>query len=66
MLLQDVLTALQSRGVLEVFLEVRQSNRAAQALYRDRGFRVAGMRRAYYRRPVEDALVLRRVFQDGA
>ena len=65
-LLQESLALLRARGVLEVFLEVRQSNRAAQALYRAWGFRVAGMRRAYYRRPVEDALVLRRVLQEGA
>ena len=65
MLLQ-VLGILEGMGVAEVFLEVRQSNHAAQALYRDLGFRIAGMRRAYYRRPVEDALVLRRAFKESA
>jgi [ribosomal protein S18]-alanine N-acetyltransferase len=43
-----------------VFLEVRESNGAARALYASRGFEIAGRRSKYYRKPVEDALVLRR------
>ena len=59
-LLREAVAWLADRGVAEVYLEVRESNRTAQALYRAHGFHPAGMRRAYYRRPVEDALVLRR------
>jgi ribosomal-protein-alanine N-acetyltransferase len=58
-LLDAVLDGLLARGVAEVYLEVRVSNQAAQALYLSRGFQVAGMRRAYYRKPTEDALLLR-------
>jgi len=58
-LLEAGLAAVQSRGGTEIFLEVRASNTVAQALYRSRGFRVSGRRRGYYRRPEEDALVLR-------
>lgn len=58
-LLESLLDGLVARGVQEVFLEVRASNQAAQALYLNRGFQVAGMRPAYYRKPTEDALVLR-------
>ena len=47
------------RGVEEVFLEVRESNHAAQALYLRHGFRPVGQRPHYYRNPLEDALVLR-------
>jgi ribosomal-protein-alanine N-acetyltransferase len=43
-----------------MFLEVRESNSAARALYASRGFLAVGRRRGYYRSPVEDALVLRR------
>ncbi len=43
----------------EVFLEVRESNSAARALYESAGFRVAGRRRAYYEGPTEDAIVMR-------
>ena len=58
-LLDQAMDLLRRRGAREVFLEVRVSNEAARRLYEARGFRVAGMRRAYYRRPTEDALVLR-------
>ena len=51
--------ALRHRKVDEVFLEVRESNRSAQALYLSHGFRAVGQRAAYYRNPREDALVLR-------
>jgi ribosomal-protein-alanine N-acetyltransferase len=37
---------------------VRSSNAAAIALYRRHGFSQAGIRRAYYSAPVEDALLL--------
>lgn len=47
-------------GVRTVYLEVRESNVAAQALYAAHGFVQAGRRRGYYRKPDEDALVLRR------
>ncbi|HEY8104782.1 MAG TPA: ribosomal protein S18-alanine N-acetyltransferase, partial [Gemmatimonadales bacterium] len=59
-LLDAGLTVLRQRAVEEVFLEVRVSNAAAQALYHGAGFEEVGRRRAYYRNPVEDALVLRR------
>ena len=48
-------------GVRTLFLEVRESNVAAQGLYRSRGFEAVGRRRGYYRQPSEDALVLKRV-----
>jgi ribosomal-protein-alanine N-acetyltransferase len=52
------LTTLRKRRVEEVYLEVRESNRSAQALYLSSGFRPVGQRAAYYRNPKEDALVL--------
>lgn len=59
-LLDEALDVARSRGVSAVYLEVRDSNAAARALYASRGFEEVGRRRRYYRRPVEDALVLRR------
>ena len=58
-LIDGLLLGLRSRKVREVYLEVRESNGPARALYKEKGFLVAGMRRAYYRYPTEDALVLR-------
>jgi [ribosomal protein S18]-alanine N-acetyltransferase len=53
------LVAFRRRKVDEVFLEVRESNISAQALYIGHGFRPVGQRASYYRNPREDALVLR-------
>ena len=44
----------------DILLEVRASNSPALALYRSLGFIVDGRRKAYYHRPVEDAILLRR------
>jgi len=57
-LLRAGLNYLGKRRVEEVFLEVRESNQSAQALYLSTGFRPVGQRAAYYRNPKEDALVL--------
>lgn len=57
-LLAEVLAVGQRVGAPKTFLEVRSSNGAAVALYREAGFQVAQVRRAYYSNPVEDALVL--------
>ena len=62
-MLDAVLIELVGRGVRMAFLEVRESNDAARALYQSRGFSEIGRRRAYYRRPVEDALVMRKVLE---
>jgi ribosomal-protein-alanine N-acetyltransferase len=62
-MLDAVLIALGGRGVRTAFLEVRESNRAARALYGSRGFTEIGRRVRYYRRPVEDALVMRRILE---
>ena len=49
----------------EVYLEVRDSNERARQLYGSRGFEEVGRRREYYRRPAEDAIVLRRTLMAG-
>jgi ribosomal-protein-alanine N-acetyltransferase len=53
------LAAFQRSRMEEVFLEVRESNTSARALYARHGFRPVGQRSSYYRNPKEDALVLR-------
>lgn len=58
-LLDAALEEARRHGTEEVFLEVRSSNARARQLYESRGFAEVGKRRKYYRRPVEDAIILR-------
>lgn len=58
-LVEAALGRVRRRGARECFLEVRESNLVAQALYRSLGFAPVGRRRGYYARPTEDALVMR-------
>jgi len=58
-LVEAIVGALTARGVRQVYLEVRESNAPARALYASFGFKEVGRRKGYYRRPVEDAMVLR-------
>jgi [ribosomal protein S18]-alanine N-acetyltransferase len=60
LLLDQALSEAAERGVSAVYLEVRESNMSARALYESRSFANVGRRKRYYRSPVEDALLLRR------
>lgn len=56
-LLQALCAWCRASGVRTLFLEVRAGHYAL-AWYQRQGFVVVGTRRAYYRDPVEDALVM--------
>ncbi|MBZ5507459.1 MAG: ribosomal protein S18-alanine N-acetyltransferase [Acidobacteriia bacterium] len=58
-LLGEFLDLVRQRGSKTVFLEVRESNLAARALYGKWAFLEVGRRKMYYQDPVEDALVLK-------
>ncbi len=49
---------LQASGVERVLVEVRSANVPARSLYEHYGFTVIGLRRKYYRKPSDDAVVL--------
>lgn len=62
-LLEHLADSSREHGAVQMFLEVRDSNRVARALYAGHGFAAIGQRRAYYpdadgRR--EDAVVMQR------
>jgi [ribosomal protein S18]-alanine N-acetyltransferase len=58
-LLGELISELKNREFTTLWLEVRASNRKAQKFYLKNGFIKAGVRRFYYRNPVEDAFVLK-------
>ena len=60
LLLDAAMLEAYAEGSLVMFLEVRASNEVAKGMYARRGFHEVGRRKAYYRNPDEDALVLRR------
>ncbi len=57
-LLAEAVARLAAAGATTVWLEVRPSNLAARRMYQAAGFVATGVRRGYYRRPTEDALIL--------
>jgi ribosomal-protein-alanine N-acetyltransferase len=64
-LLAHVLREGARLGAARASLEVRRSNEPARLLYQRFGFSVAGIRRGYYTKPVEDAIILSREGLDG-
>ena len=48
----------RGRGLESLFLEVREQNAPARALYRAYGFREVGIRRAYYKKPDDNAVIM--------
>ena len=65
-LLNFVVTLAGKEGVKEMFLEVRESNQKAAALYEKTGFKLKGRRKDYYRNPPEDALIYCKVLPPAA
>ena len=59
-LVNALASAAGERQMSRIFLEVRESNYAARALYEKCGFTVHGCRRSYYRSPIEDAVLYAR------
>lgn len=53
-----LLKALLNAAPASIFLEVRESNTAARALYRKLGFVEVGIRTSYYKDPSESAVVM--------
>jgi ribosomal-protein-alanine N-acetyltransferase len=58
-LLQNILKILDHTTVRFFFLEVRASNDPAINLYRAMGFSEYALRRSYYEKPTEDAILMR-------
>jgi len=57
-LLSTMIHGARERGFKRVTLEVRKSNSVAQQLYRSLGFELNGVRKGYYSKDREDALLM--------
>jgi ribosomal-protein-alanine N-acetyltransferase len=57
-LLTHTLRQTFDEGAMTSFLEVRESNLAAQAMYRKFGYEITGRRKRYYKDNDEDALLM--------
>ena len=57
-MLEELIRQAEGRGVREITLEVRESNAAARQLYRKLGFEEEGIRKDFYERPTENAVIM--------
>ena len=55
-LLRELIQRAANEAASAILLEVRESNLPARRLYEKHGFREMGLRRGYYRDPMEDAV----------
>jgi ribosomal-protein-alanine N-acetyltransferase len=57
-MLEELTRQAAARGIDSLTLEVRQSNEAAIKLYKKLGFIEAGIRKDFYTKPLEDAIIM--------
>lgn len=57
-LMEELVISARRLGITDILLEVRYGNLAAVSLYECCGFKKAGLRKGYYKRPDEDALIM--------
>lgn len=58
LMLKELIQQAKGRGVTGLTLEVRESNKPAIDLYRRLGFAKEGIRKDFYTKPVEDAIIM--------
>jgi len=62
-LVQDIFAGASRAGARRLFLEVREQNTAARALYANMGFTETGRRKGYYSQPPDNALLLEKILE---
>ena len=63
-LLQELFRVGKARGASVFLLEVRAGNQAAIRLYEGQGFQNMGLRRNFYEKPREDAVIMQKCLKD--
>ena len=63
-LLQELFRVGEARGAWVFLLEVRAGNQAAIRLYEGQGFQNMGLRRNFYEKPREDAVIMQKCLKD--
>jgi [ribosomal protein S18]-alanine N-acetyltransferase len=59
-IIKTIFEKCKSANVKKIFLEVRSENLTAINLYKKNGFKEIGIRKNYYSRPIDDALIMER------
>ncbi len=57
-LVEELVKEAGDMGIKKIFLEVRESNVSAIALYQKHDFKQVGLRKDYYEKPTENALLM--------
>ncbi len=61
-ILKKAFALCHDRRIQQMLLEVRESNNSAISLYKKNGFESINIRKAYYKQPVENAIIMQRSF----
>lgn len=61
-LLSELLEECRKRELYSVNLEVRQGNEVAIKLYKKNGFKDIGIRKNFYQKPIENAVLMQMIF----
>jgi ribosomal-protein-alanine N-acetyltransferase len=65
---RELMKEMEKRGreknVSVFFLEVRESNLPARGLYEEMDYRTIGRRKNFYEKPVEDALIMSKIYRE--
>ncbi len=62
-IMEKVFWQVREEKLESIMLEVRKSNEPAINLYKNKGFESIAERKAYYKNPVEDAIIMKKMMQ---
>lgn len=57
-LIENIIELAQKKQVSRIILEVRKTNTSAIKAYEKQGFKIVGVRKNFYEKPIEDAYIM--------